>query len=182
MKNLSILFLAFLTLSLFSCKDAPKETELEVETVDNTADAKEIYEIARPDVVFKDPNVGAIFNQYLVVEAALVNTNAEIAKAESSKLAALLSDIEADEAVQNAASEMANSNEIKIQREHFEHLSSGMEVMLEGSLESGTLYKQYCPMAFNNRGAYWISSGKDILNPYFGDKMLKCGRVESEIQ
>jgi hypothetical protein len=37
-------------------------------------------------------------------------------------------------------------------------------------------------MAFNNKGAYWISSSKDILNPYFGDKMLKCGRVDSEVK
>ena len=182
MKNLSILFLALFTATFISCKNTSKEPELEVETVDNTADSQKTYEIAQTDAVFKDPNVEVIFNQYLVVEAALVNTNAEITKAESSKLAAMLSDMGAHEKTQQAAESMANSSDIKTQRESFENVSAGMEMILEGSLESGSLYKQYCPMAFNNRGAYWISSSKDILNPYFGDKMLKCGRVDAEIK
>jgi len=36
-------------------------------------------------------------------------------------------------------------------------------------------YYQYCPMAFDNKGAYWISNETEIRNPYFGEKMLKCG-------
>jgi len=42
------------------------------------------------------------------------------------------------------------------------------------------LYRQYCPMAFQNKGAYWLSSEKKIMNPYFGDKMLHCGVVKEE--
>lgn len=186
MKNLSILFLAFFTVTLISCKDnstdTSKEPELEIETVDNSADSKEIYKIAETEAKFKDPNVEAIFNQYLVVEAALVNTNPDIAKAESSKMQTMISDFGGHEKIRIALEEMANSSDIQTQRQSFENVSGGMEVLLEGALESGTLYKQYCPMAFNNRGASWISSSKDILNPYFGDKMLKCGRVDSEIQ
>jgi hypothetical protein len=36
-------------------------------------------------------------------------------------------------------------------------------------------------MAFNNTGGYWLSNSKEIRNPFFGDKMLKCGRIEKEI-
>lgn len=182
MKNLSILFFALFSISLFSCKDNTKEAELEVVTVDTAADAKKSYEVAQTDAVFKEPKMEAIFDQYLKVETALVNTDGKATTIAATELASLLKEVQADEAVQKAVSEMAGSDDIKLQRENFEHLSNGMEKMLEGSLESGTLYKQYCPMAFNNRGAYWISSGKDILNPYFGDKMLKCGRVEGEIR
>jgi hypothetical protein len=53
---------------------------------------------------------------------------------------------------------------------------------MEGALAAGTIYKQYCPMAFSNTGAYWLSESKEIRNPYFGDKMLKCGRIVSEIK
>ncbi len=42
-------------------------------------------------------------------------------------------------------------------------------------------YRQYCPMAFDFEGAYWLSSSDDILNPYFGDEMLTCGAVEEEL-
>lgn len=182
MKNLSILFLTLFSIMLFSCKDNVKEAELEVETVDNTADAQKTYEVAQTDAVFKDPKVEAVFKQYLKVENALINTDAKQTAVESSELEPMLKEIEADEVIQKANSAMASSDDIKVQRENFEHLSSGMEKILDGNLESGTLYKQFCPMAFNNRGAYWISSGKNILNPYFGDKMLKCGRVDAEIQ
>jgi Cu(I)/Ag(I) efflux system membrane fusion protein len=41
-----------------------------------------------------------------------------------------------------------------------------------------TLYVQHCPMADNNEGAYWLSREKDIRNPYFGSKMLRCGSVK----
>jgi Cu(I)/Ag(I) efflux system membrane fusion protein len=36
-------------------------------------------------------------------------------------------------------------------------------------------------MANDNKGATWISKDKNIINPYFGDKMLTCGSVESVI-
>ena len=182
MKNLSILFLAIFSMSLFSCKDNTKETELEVETVDNSADSQKTYEVAKTDAEFNNPKVEAIFEQYLKIENALVNTDAKTASAEASKLEPMLLDIEADDVIRAAASGMASSEDVEVQRENFEHLSNGMEKLLEGSLKSGTLYKQFCPMAFNNRGAYWISSGRDILNPYYGDKMLKCGRVDAEIK
>ncbi|SRR5690554_356821 len=182
MKNLSILFFALFSVSLFSCKDNTKEAELEVVTVDTSADVKKSYEVAQTDVVFNDSKVEAIFEHYLKVETALVNTDAEGASIAAKDLASLLKEVEADEEVQKSVSEMASSDNIELQRKNFEHLSDGMEKMLEGALSSGSLYKQYCPMAFNNRGASWISSSKDILNPYFGDKMLKCGRVDAEIK
>jgi hypothetical protein len=32
-------------------------------------------------------------------------------------------------------------------------------------------------MAFDDKGAYWLSEMKEIRNPYFGDRMLKCGET-----
>jgi Cu(I)/Ag(I) efflux system membrane fusion protein len=39
------------------------------------------------------------------------------------------------------------------------------------------VYKEYCPMAFDNKGAYWLSESEEIRNPYFGKSMLTCGEV-----
>ena len=61
-------------------------------------------------------------------------------------------------------------------------LSDEIEELVSSSITSGTIYKQYCPMALNNTGGYWLSSEEKILNPYFGDKMLKCGKIDSKIQ
>lgn len=37
------------------------------------------------------------------------------------------------------------------------------------------LYKQRCPMAFNNKGAEWLSNAEEIRNPYLPKTMLDCG-------
>ncbi len=182
MKKLSILFVVLFSIAFISCKDNHKEAEPEVATVDNSADAKETYEVAQTDVEFNDPKVEAIFKQYLHVENALVNTDAEKTAAQAAKLELLMKEQEVDAETHAAVAAMAEAKGIDIQRENFETLSMGMEKLLQGSLNSGTLYKQHCPMAFNNKGASWISSSREILNPYFGDKMLKCGRVEAEIR
>lgn len=43
------------------------------------------------------------------------------------------------------------------------------------------VYRQYCPMALNNKGSYWLSDKKPIRNPFFGDQMLTCGETKEEI-
>ncbi|MGB3344007.1 MAG: DUF3347 domain-containing protein [Aequorivita sp.] len=182
MKNLSILCLAILSLGVLACKEKINDREPEVVTVDTTADKAAPYEVAKIDAEFNDPKVEAIFKQYLKLESALVNTDATATSNEAAQLKPLFAEKEVDAAAQTAIAAMADSEDIKLQREHFEAVSAEMEKMLQGALKSGTVYKQFCPMAFNNRGASWISSSRDILNPYFGDKMLKCGRVEAEIR
>ena len=42
-------------------------------------------------------------------------------------------------------------------------------------------YRQFCPMAFDFKGAFWLSDSEEILNPYFGEEMLTCGNVDVEL-
>ena len=67
------------------------------------------------------------------------------------------------------------------QREHFEVLSTDVNDIITLLGTEKTLYKDFCPMANNNKGAYWLSEVKDIKNPYFGSKMMKCGSVKEQI-
>jgi hypothetical protein len=46
--------------------------------------------------------------------------------------------------------------------------------------DTATLYKQYCPMAFDDTGAWWISDDEEVVNPYFGEEMLHCGMVQKQ--
>ncbi len=46
--------------------------------------------------------------------------------------------------------------------------------------EESTLYLIFCPMAFDNKGGYWLQDSKEINNPYLGSKMLKCGDIKNE--
>lgn len=68
---------------------------------------------------------------------------------------------------------------IKEARVNFNSLS---ELILEANetygLANRVVYKDYCPMAFGDEGAYWLSEKKEILNPYFGASMLTCGEVK----
>ena len=43
------------------------------------------------------------------------------------------------------------------------------------------LYLLNCPMAFEDKGADWISDEPRIINPYFGDEMLHCGKVKNKL-
>ena len=79
------------------------------------------------------------------------------------------------------ATHIQGTDELEQMREHFEQMSDSMYKLIKEQDMSKPVYRQYCPMAFNNKGAFWLSSEKEIRNPYFGDKMLKCGRVEEEI-
>ena len=75
-----------------------------------------------------------------------------------------------------------NATDVEVQRKQFDFLSQAMinSVKAFGTREN-TYYVQYCPMALNNQGADWISTEKEIENPYFGDKMMKCGSVKLEL-
>jgi len=49
-------------------------------------------------------------------------------------------------------------------------------------LESETVYVQFCPMFDDNQGAFWLSTQKQIANPYYGDLMPTCGETKDSIQ
>ena len=76
------------------------------------------------------------------------------------------------------AEEIGTTGDLEEQREHFEHLSMNMIDVVEYFGLNQRVYKMYCPMAFDDEGAYWISNRDEILNPYFGDAMLACGVIE----
>lgn len=47
--------------------------------------------------------------------------------------------------------------------------------------DKNALYVQFCPMANNRQGAKWLSESEKIANPYFGQKMHKCGTTVKTI-
>ncbi len=85
---------------------------------------------------------------------------------------ALLSDL------REMAGEIGKTEDLEEQRGHFEHLSMSMIDVVEYFGLQVRVYKMHCPMAFDDKGAYWLSDSDEILNPYFGDAMLACGVIE----
>lgn len=72
---------------------------------------------------------------------------------------------------------------IKGQRQAFSDVSDAMtRIFTAYGIKGQSIFKQYCPMAFNNKGASWLSDKDSILNPYFGDEMLECGEINLIIE
>ncbi len=73
---------------------------------------------------------------------------------------------------------ISSSSDLEKQREYLVVLNENMVALVMNIKElSEVLYVQKCPMANSNKGAIWLSSEKEIRNPYYGDAMLTCGSV-----
>jgi len=72
-------------------------------------------------------------------------------------------------------------SDIESLRKNFIALSDWM-IQITATFQpiSETLYLQHCPMADNDKGADWLSKEESIINPYFGESMLKCGEVKKK--
>jgi len=46
--------------------------------------------------------------------------------------------------------------------------------------EDTNLYLSFCPMAFGDKGGYWLQDSKEINNPYLGTKMPDCCEIKKE--
>lgn len=130
---------------------------------------------------------------YYSIKNALVASDAgESAKAAGALLAAMKSiDMNKIEMKQHTefmkvnskivsdAQKIAESKDLKKQREIFQSLSDNFYVLAKGvKISSEPIFQQYCPM----KKAGWLSSESDIKNPYYGSSMLTCGSVKETIK
>lgn len=133
-------------------------------------------------VMFKDARLGTVYTHYLHVKDALVASNAEDAGRGAAELAKALKEGKGSSSSIETATRISGISDITEQRKLFSLLSNELATMVKGGkLSMGMVYVEYCPMANNNSGAYWLSNEKEIKNPYFGAKMLKCGSVKEMI-
>jgi hypothetical protein len=117
---------------------------------------------------------------YFQLKDALVNDDAAKAKEAATALADATGSYGAQ--LNEYVLAIGETDDIEAQREAFEALSVALYDLAKESSVGMTIYKQYCPMAFDDKGAFWLSSEKQVLNPYFGASMLRCGSVEEEIK
>jgi len=138
-----------------------------------------------------------VFKDYILLKDALVNDNAKNAQQAGKQISQSLTKVDmkllSDEKAHNhwmtiqmeikaSANAIGNSSEIATQRGHFKHLSAHMISSVQLFGVDQEVYIEFCPMADNNKGAYWISLEKEIRNPYYGEAMLTCGEVTETIQ
>lgn len=191
MKKCNLIMLALVgLLSLNSCGEdkktdnnedtAPMQNNTRMDEEDTPSDLDDGKVVAMAE--FNDDAVASVYTSYLDLKTALVNSNAEEAQAQGKQLIEALQAVEGSSEAKEAAQTIADKSDLKEQRTAFSDLSAAMEGLVAGKVESGEVYKQYCPMAFDGKGGYWLSNSEEVRNPYYGDMMLKCGRVADTIQ
>lgn len=156
--------------------------------VSSAESAEEIKELNIPEE-FRI-QLTAVYNAYLEMKNAFVNSDAASV---SSKSAMVKSAIDkTDMALLSGDAHMLwmdhleklvsmlgiieQSDDIEEQRHQFALFNTVFYSTVKSFRLSGQVaYYQYCPMAENDSGAFWLSETEEIRNPYFGDMMLKCG-------
>ncbi|WP_047418856.1 efflux RND transporter periplasmic adaptor subunit [Cellulophaga sp. Hel_I_12] len=165
---------------------------------ENTNEANHSQMKERIEVSNKFQNqLKQVFDDYILLKDALVNDDAKGAQQAGKQINQSLKKVDmkllSDEKAHNhwmtiqkelktSANSIENDSDIATQRAHFKHLSAHMisSVQLFGVNEN--VYIQFCPMADNNKGAYWISLEKEVRNPYYGEAMLTCGEVNATLK
>ena len=125
----------------------------------------------------------SILNAYYQVKDALVSSDPSLTASQAGILASTISaasketlNEEARTSLLKDASAIAQSKDIKQQREKFITLSNNMvDLGKAAKLTKGPVYQQYCPI----KKASWLSNEKAVRNPYYGSSMLTCGTVKA---
>jgi hypothetical protein len=126
-----------------------------------------------------------LLSQYYNIKDALVAGNGNEASAKAGEFIKTANSIDYKlisegniNAILKDATPISETKDIKKQREHFANLSNNMATLAK-SVKLGTqpIYQAYCPM----KKANWLSSEKEIKNPYYGSTMLTCGSVVDTI-
>ncbi|GAA4956359.1 hypothetical protein GCM10023314_32580 [Algibacter agarivorans] len=138
-----------------------------------------------------------VFNNYISLKNALVKEDSKKVSQDAKGLLNKLSQVDMKlltdnkahnhwmslgNEIKESASSISTTTSIKEQRSHFKHLSSHLAKAIRLFGIGQNVYFQFCPMAGNNKGAYWLSKDEKVINPYFGEAMISCGEVKQVIE
>lgn len=162
---------------LMACNQAEKKSTV---LKDSTAKDSTIVE---NHITIKDVQKAKIFEQYELLKNDLVNSDAKNAQKSASALKLNLANYKGCEPTADVANKIALSSDLISQRKNFTVLSADLISLVKNTeIEKGIIYIQHCPMANKGDGGDWLSTEKEIKNPYYGKEMLNCGRVTEEIK
>jgi len=203
---IGVVAIALTLLTVISCKETKKSDEhMEMDQDEMNHDGDENMQMdqngMQNDKMMnqdqKTSKATAVLNSYLELKDALVADNTEVAatagktvldaldKFDQSSIAEAQKQEVIDiieDAREHAEHISENSGKMDHQREHFEILSNDVKDLIAITGTDRVLYKTFCPMYNEGKGAIWLSETKEIKNPYLGSKMMKCGEVQEEIK
>jgi hypothetical protein len=168
-------------------------------TTKQVGDAKmdlkiEIVEHKQEVVAEKKQDVDSwtvLFDHYFALKDALVKTDGNTASSKANMFLTAIGEVKMEKLSSTQhnvwmkiqkdlafdAEHIAETKEASHQRDHFITLSKNMYDLIKVSKQETLTYYQFCPMANKGKGAHWLSKDNTIKNPYFGSKMLGCGKT-----
>lgn len=141
--------------------------------------------------------ISAVLSPYLELKDAFVKTNSGQAAIAAKEVKTALDKVDMKlvkgdahnawmellEVLNSSVATMSTSSDVEVQRQSFSAFTDQFYAAIQQFNVSGLeAYYQFCPMVNNNKGAYWISKSIVIQNPYFGEKMMRCGETKSELK
>ncbi len=136
-----------------------------------------------------------VYSEYFNLQEALANDDFAMSKMHYRKLYEIIENLDVnhrefpqdkmlkwkavkESILNNQQQEFATIEEL---RTNFETISDNLIELAKSFEQVGDLKfnEAYCPMAFGNKGAYWLQKENQIANPYFGAKMLRCGEIKT---
>lgn len=185
-KSIATIALTTIMIVTISCKDEKKGNEVTSEEIELNDTEK--LSISASEKV----KVETILSDYFNLKDALVDDDNDKAKTLGNTLAKSLSSLDKSQYSENQQEKLTgiiadateqskhiSETDIVKQREHFKILSKNLTDMIAFTGTENTLYQQFCPMY--DGGSAWLSKSANIKNPYYGSKMLTCGKVQKEI-
>ncbi|ESU28508.1 MULTISPECIES: DUF3347 domain-containing protein [Flavobacterium] len=143
----------------------------------------------------KENHLKIVFDNYFIVKDALVKSDGNATAIASKELLAAINGVKMDKLemdvhmvwmkvvnqLREDAEHIADTKDVKHQREHFMTLSKDIYTLIKVSKNETPVYYQFCPMANDGKGANWLSKENAVKNPYYGSMMLSCGKTVETI-
>jgi copper chaperone CopZ len=150
-----------------------------------------------PKVEVQEVNqLKVVFDNYFVVKDAMISSDGNTTSIASKELLVSINNIKMDKLemdvhmvwmkvlnqIKEDAEHIADTKDIKHQREHFATLSKDIYALIKVAKYDVPVYFQYCPMYNDGKGANWLSKENAVKNPYYGSMMLTCGKTVETIK
>ncbi|MEJ7645346.1 MAG: DUF3347 domain-containing protein [Chryseolinea sp.] len=198
--HVSCFLLALATIAFTGCEQKTKEASKEkapAAVIAQTADTTTT--LTSPQFVVDasfQKQLGSFFKSYAALKEAFISSDPAKVKIEAAKTKVALANVDTklvtgpahndwlyyEGNLASSIKEIESAPDIAAQRLGFSKLSNDLYKSIKAfGIGGQTAYYEFCPMAFNNEGAYWLSTEEKIRNPYFGDEMLTCGEVKEKL-
>jgi Cu(I)/Ag(I) efflux system membrane fusion protein len=138
-----------------------------------------------------------LYSDYFEVQSALAGDDLDGAQKAYAKMNAAIKHVDMElftgeahhawmslsSAAEKKATEGASAKTIAEARDVFGKLS---EKVIElhsafGHAGDAPYYLTFCPMAFDNNGAYWLQTEPVVSNSFYGAAMLRCGSIKDTL-